>query len=635
MPTASTYKRPSSTSHPEKDALLKTYEEQLALLPSEAKEFCRQHFSSHTDLIPWILREKDTRELHCEGQMRRDMAFFIAKIRIRLEASGDLHTIRQEAAQDAERPKTLVPRIKALWHSLTTAVSLDDNYDDFMEKVARIHDSLDKSQKDSEEPDGCLEQQESQDEKWRREQEEETKRRHEEHQKLMEEFKKAEDRLKELEEEWKGIQEARRQRQEEWERQWEERRTRDEEREKERRRLEGRRKILEDLEKWKEEKRREAGYGLEVSDAEEDEGQQYLSFKWRKWEWDSINEEYLRRQYHDLICVFPYQVRRTLISIIPTLDDLREKTNEYTTFSGTLRHKYELDQFIEIFRFINNEYPFQITDIGFLYQQMTGRQPHHDLTLEESITLRLLENTPKKEKRERLLRNHHPCHPSPSGYYRERCFDTYLMSPGDAVLCEQKETAPPPQLDELFCMDTAYPDFIILAVTLVQAAREVDKKLHALRRFHGYYDNYSIASLSDTRIHLYASCNEPYFTYDLYLTKKGGRLYLSHDEGVPEKMSLNLNARYFDELRDLEREFQQWLDRLRTVLLRLSGDRLVVYSDFYKIRVFDKSNQRSCSLYTLTSWIEAHDIHEVARDYHVNESPMKHHPWKFPGKYHY
>lgn len=232
MPTASTYKRPSSTSHPEKDALLKTYEEQLALLPSEAKEFCRQHFSSHTDLIPWILREKDTSELHCEGQMRRDMAFFIAKIRIRLEASGDLHTIRQDAAQDAARPKTLVPRIKALWHSLTTAVSLDDNYDDFMEKVARIHDSLDKSQKDSEEPDRWLEQQESQHEKWQREQEEETKRRHEEHQKLMEEFKKAEDRLKELEEEWKGIQEARRQRQEEWERQWEERRTRDEKREK-------------------------------------------------------------------------------------------------------------------------------------------------------------------------------------------------------------------------------------------------------------------------------------------------------------------------------------------------------------------------------------------------------------------
>ena len=30
-----------------------------------------------------------------------------------------------------------------------------------------------------------------------------------------------------------------------------------------------------------------------------------------------------------------------------------------------------------------------------------------------------------------------------------------------------------------------------------------------------------------------------------------------------------------------------------------------------------------------------HDIHEVARDYHVNESLMKHHPWNFPGKYHY
>jgi hypothetical protein len=28
-----------------------------------------------------------------------------------------------------------------------------------------------------------------------------------------------------------------------------------------------------------------------------------------------------------------------------------------------------------------------------------------------------------------------------------------------------------------------------------------------------------------------------------------------------------------------------------------------------------------------------HDIHEMARDYHVNESPMKHHPRNFPGKY--
>ena len=30
-----------------------------------------------------------------------------------------------------------------------------------------------------------------------------------------------------------------------------------------------------------------------------------------------------------------------------------------------------------------------------------------------------------------------------------------------------------------------------------------------------------------------------------------------------------------------------------------------------------------------------HDIHEVARDCHVIESPMKHHPWNFSGKYHY
>ena len=52
-----------------------------------------------------------------------------------------------------------------------------------------------------------------------------------------------------------------------------------------------------------------------------------------------------------------------------------------------------------------------------------------------------------------------------------------FMSPGDDVLCEQKETAPSLRLDKLFCTASACSGFIILAMTLVQVAREMDNFL--------------------------------------------------------------------------------------------------------------------------------------------------------------
>ena len=54
---------------------------------------------------------------------------------------------------------------------------------------------------------------------------------------------------------------------------------------------------------------------------------------------------------------------------------------------------------------------------------------------------------------------------------------------------------------------------------------------------------------------------------------------------------MKIKTDFFNKVVTLEREFKLWLDRLKTVLLHLSNDRLVIYCDLYRIRVFDKSNQ--------------------------------------------
>ena len=639
----STDGRPDSTYKPEKDLFLKVYEEQLELLSPEARDFCRQRFPSHADLIPWLLRLRSTEDLNCEGLMRRDMAVFIAKIRFLLEEAG--YPLVEDDTPEESRPKSLFPRLKSLWHSLTTPTAHDDGFDDFFEKVARIEISHDRTEKYCHEIDKRIEEENLRHEKWRRDMEEKDRKSQEEHRKFMEELKRRDEEFKRQEEEWERQQEERKQKLEEWKKEQEEKSLNYKEwererkkKEKKRRLQEGREKIQEDLEKWKENKRKQAGNGPyvdKVDDSQEDEEQQYISSRWRMQDWDSINEEYLRRVYHDLICLFPYQVRRTIFNIIPTLDVLRRKTDRNTSFSHTLRHKYELDQVIEIFKFVNDEYPYQISDIGDLYEQMTGKKPHHDLTPEESETLRLLENADNEEERERLLQDLRPCRPSPTGYSYYNHHNPYLIDPHNAVFCEQRETAPPPRLDELFSPDTAYPDFIIIAVTLVQAAREVSQKLFALRRRYGNYDRFAVISTSATRIRLYASYEDLSLTNELFLIKKEDNLYVSYDGDTAEKEPLDINAGYFDSLCEKEREHRQWLDRLRTILLRLSDNRLVVFSDFYTIKIFDKYNQLSCSLYTLIRWIENHSIWDVAKNFHVNERPSDRHPWNFPGKFHY
>lgn len=628
----------------------------MALLSPEARRFYRLRFKSHEELMPWLLREKRSKNLHTDSEMRRQLAYFISKTRYELEKAGYSLTSRQDGSSGDSPTKTLFPKIKSLWHSLTTTRPNDEDFDDIFTSVAQIENSLENRQEANEEFDKWLEERRIQNEEWlkeRRRRYEETEKLLEEHRQFMEEIKQREEQRKREEEEWqreweerkrrhKEEEERRQKEREDWEKELEEIRQRQKEREekwrereeeeKERRRIQGRQKFLEDLEKWKENKRLQAGNGLKVE--QEPVEQTYLSYTWPRWTWNSEFEEHLRRQYHNLICLFPRPVRETLISIIPTLDDLREKTSVATTFSGALRDKDQLDLFIEIFGFINKEYPYQITEIEYLYEQMTGGRPHHDLTLDESVTLRLLENTAKSKERERLLRNHHPSHPSPSGYSHNSCSNLYLIDPNNAVFCEQTEGPPPLRLDELFCPTTAYPDFIILAVTAVQAAKKVSNKLYALKNRYGYYDKFSVASLSKTRIHMYASYEDSSFTDELFLVREGENLFISYDKEDTEKSRLQIKTGYFDELCTLEREFQLWLDRLRTVLLRLSDDRLVIYGDFYKIKVFDKSNQQSCSIYTLNSWIESHDIREVAK-FHVKENPSDYHPWNFPGKYHY
>ena len=638
----STDGRPDIQNKPEKDLFLKVYEEQLELLSPEARDFCRQRFPSHTDLIPWLLRLRSSEYLNCDMQMRWDMAVFIAKIRFLLEEAG--YPLVEDDTPEESRPKSLFPRLKSLWHSLTTPTSHNDGFDDFFEEFAQIEISHDRTVKKCHEIEKRIEEEKLRHEKWRRDMEEKDRKSQEVQRKFMEELKRHDEEFKRQEEEWESQREKRRQQLEERRKEQEEKSLSYEEwkrehkkREIERRIREGREKILEDLEKWKE-KRRQAGNGSYIDKVDgslEYEEQQYISSGWRMRDWDSINEEYLRRVYHDLICLFPYQVRRTIFSIIPTLDVLRRKTDRNTSFSHTLRHKHELDQVIEIFKFVNDEYPYQISDIGDLYEQMTGKKPHHDLTPEESETLKKLENADEEEERERLFQDLRPCRPSPTGYSYYNHSDPYLIDPHNAVFCEQRETAPPPHLDELFSPETAYPDFIILAVTLVQAAREVSQKLFALRCRYGNYDRFDVISTSATRIRLYASYEDLSLTDELFLIKKEDNLYVSYDGDAAEKEPLDINANYFDSLCEKEREHRQWLDRLRAILLRLSDDRLVVFSDFYTIKIFDKSNRQSCSLYTLIRWIENHSIWDVAKDFHVNEKPSDRHPWNFPGKIHY
>ena len=85
MPTDS---RQTYTNHPEKDLFLKIIEEQVALLPHELREFYKLRFKSHEEIMPWLLREKRSKELHCNREMRREMAFFISKTRFELEKAG-------------------------------------------------------------------------------------------------------------------------------------------------------------------------------------------------------------------------------------------------------------------------------------------------------------------------------------------------------------------------------------------------------------------------------------------------------------------------------------------------------------------------------------------------------------------
>jgi hypothetical protein len=101
------------------------------------------------------------------------------------------------------------------------------------------------------------------------------------------------------------------------------------------------------------------------------------------------------------------------------------------------------------------------------------------------------------------------------------------------------------------------------------------------------------------------------------------------------KRNINKTTDYFDKLIEMEKEFRRWLSELRKVVDTISKGRLIVYSDYYKIRVFETSNNTSCSIYTFINWIEKFGIRKVAAMFFVTESSNPVNRNYFPGKYHF
>ena len=100
----------------------------MGLLSPEAKRFYRLRFKSHEELMPWLLREKRSKDLHTDSEMRRQLAYFISKTRYELEKAGYSLTSRQDGSSGDSPTKTLFPKIKSLWHSTSRARTTTEFY---------------------------------------------------------------------------------------------------------------------------------------------------------------------------------------------------------------------------------------------------------------------------------------------------------------------------------------------------------------------------------------------------------------------------------------------------------------------------------------------------------------------------
>ena len=331
-------------------------------------------------------------------------------------------------------------------------------------------------------------------------------------------------------------------------------------------------------------------------------------------------DSFIKEQYHLLICAYPFRVRAVLIEHIPTVEDFYKKAfRKGIEFSSRLQDKKTLDTFLEIFRQIYERYYTEKLNAVDLYRARFQREPSNDLTEEEFKKLDKAEN--------------------PQNYwgsFREEFWEINpdvifkprfrFVEPGELWFCEQKEE---PYI-EYYDPFTAYEDFMVLAITTVQSARSTQKSVMKFSFELGLIEIATITSFSNDKITL--SVGDSYGIREAWIYKEKDRVYVEGEN--LKRTRTTKTTHFFETIVEKERDFQKWLMTLRKVLLEISHDRLVVYSDYYTIKVFDKSNSKTCSIYTLINWIEKNGIRKVAAKFIVSDSPTTR-PKNFPGKYHF
>ena len=350
------------------------------------------------------------------------------------------------------------------------------------------------------------------------------------------------------------------------------------------------------------------------------ENKERIEAKFREPKFPLYKESFIKEQYHLLICAYPFRVRAVLIEHIPTVEDFYKKAFwEGIEFSSRLQEKKTLDTFLEIFREIYRKYNTEKLNAVDLYRARFQREPCNDLTEEEFKKLDKAEN-PQNDW-ERITDEFWEINPDVVFKPRIRFVDS-----GDLWFCEQIEE---PHI-EYYAPFTAYEDFLVLAITTVQSARSIQKSIMKFNFELGLIEIATITSFSNDKITL--SVGDSYGIREAWIYKEKEWVYVEGENLKRTRTTKTSN--FFESIVEKERDFQKWLMTLRKILLEISHDRLIVYSDFYTIRVFDKSNSKTCSIYTLINWIEKNGIKRVAAKFMIPDSPVTH-PKNFPGKYHF
>lgn len=341
------------------------------------------------------------------------------------------------------------------------------------------------------------------------------------------------------------------------------------------------------------------------------------------------NNDYLREQYHNLICAYPPRARKILIDHIPTVEDFYRKVLiRGVEFSSRLENKTALDKFIDIFKQIYDDYFSHKLNAVSLFTSQMQMKPYNNLTSEETTKLDRAEH-PDKYKDEELHNfwdfGSFPELPKPRFQH---------VDSGDLWFCHLLDE--PPVID-YYDPDTAYEDLMVLAITAVQAGKPIIKSLYGMR-YDSYFEKAEIASFSESQMSVYLSESDDTRKRTLY---RGERYIYYFDEydfsdnRDNNKRNINKTTDYFDKLIEMEKEFRRWLYELRKVVDTISKGRLIVYCDYYKIRVFDTSNNTSCSIYTFINWIEKYGIRKVAARFFVTDVNNPVNRNYFPGKYHF